>query len=243
MMMTRAAGGANLSAILDHRQSGGAKRRTWATLLVMALAAHTGVGIYLYQSRFSIPDMAQPTAPTTTVYMVRPVIMPPKPRLDPAPVSAPSLNRPTVITPSIVAPLEVPHSDVTTTVIGPAINLTQAGNTADSTPMPTHSTERAPAVITHPDWVQRPTAQQMMRAYPARALDLGVEGSAQLNCAVHSDGRLNDCRVLSETPERQGFGRAATNLSTNFKMSPRTEDGHAVDGARVTFGIRFALTD
>jgi protein TonB len=38
-----------------------------------------------------------------------------------------------------------------------------------------------------------------------------------------------------------GFGAAAIKLSAYFKMSPRTEDGQAVDGGAVQIPIRFSL--
>ncbi len=244
MMMTRAAGGANLSAILENRPAGGASRRAWTGILVLALAGHAGVAFYLYQSRFSLPEQELAPVPTTTVVLDRPLVTPPKPKPAAAQTPAPKLNRPTTIVPSEVPPLDVPLSPTTSTVIGPVINIQTTATTVEETPVvSTAPATRAPSVITNPDWVQRPSGDQLMRAYPNRAIEAGITGSAQLNCAVQVDGRLNDCRIVSETPARQGFGRAATSLSRYFRMSPRTVDGQAVEGARVTVGIRFDLTD
>ena len=78
-----------------------------------------------------------------------------------------------------------------------------------------------------------------MRAYPSAAEARGIAGVAELSCLVRVDGSLTGCSVTSETPGNQGFGRAAVSLSRYFRLSPRTVDGQAVDGARVTMAIRF----
>jgi protein TonB len=83
----------------------------------------------------------------------------------------------------------------------------------------------------------------MMRAYPSAAESRGVSGVANLTCLVRVDGSLTGCAVASETPGNQGFGRAAMSLTRYFRLSPRTVDGQAVDGARVSMAIRFNLPE
>ena len=220
---------------------------TLLILLGTALTAHLGVGVMLYHQKFSIPE-AKPV-PTETeptiVYLQPPERLEPKPQPQQAPAPSTRLNMPDKVYPSPVAPLETLATDTTTAAESHVISVTTSappestGTAAvEAPPVP-----KAPPVITHPDWVQQPTGAQLMRAYPNQAIERGITGSASLSCLVRVNGTLTDCQVVSETPARMGFGRAAISLSRYFRMSPRTVDGQAVDGARVNVGLRFDLSD
>ena len=62
------------------------------------------------------------------------------------------------------------------------------------------------------------------------------EGLVRVECVAQDDGRLTDCKVLSEQPVGQGFGEAAlravrqTRLSGDVYRGPR---------AKVQYSIRF----
>ncbi|HKP78656.1 MAG TPA: energy transducer TonB, partial [Phenylobacterium sp.] len=98
-----------------------------------------------------------------------------------------------------------------------------------------------PSVITNPDWLRRPSAEDMARYYPDRAQRMEVEGRATLSCQVTARGTLEGCNVTTEDPGDMGFGDAAMKMSKLFKMRPQTKDGQPVDGGTVRIPIRFTL--
>ncbi|MEI9890582.1 MAG: hypothetical protein WDN45_08270 [Caulobacteraceae bacterium] len=51
-----------------------------------------------------------------------------------------------------------------------------------------------PKTILNPDWIHKPSGAQLADAYPDRALERGVAGSAILLCAVGVKGEVRDCR-------------------------------------------------
>lgn len=101
--------------------------------------------------------------------------------------------------------------------------------------------EIGPRVNT-PNWLSAPNGEEVARAYPAEALREGVPGSVELACLEISDGTVVNCRVMDETPEGAGFGRAALRLSRLFRFSPATADGRPVE-AEVRIPYDFSVVD
>ncbi len=73
-----------------------------------------------------------------------------------------------------------------------------------------------------PDWLEKPTVDDMEWAYPAHAQRKEIDGKAVITCKVGYDGLLRDCRVVSEAPAGEDFGVAALALSQKFRMIPPT---------------------
>jgi protein TonB len=96
-------------------------------------------------------------------------------------------------------------------------------------------------VITQPDWLRKPTAEDMARYYPDRAQRMNIEGRATISCTVTAQGTLTSCSVAEEEPAEGGFGDAAMRMSKLFKMRPMTKDGSPVSGGTVRIPIAFRL--
>ena len=241
-MMMRIAGGHGVVSPLDFQS----RRKPLSPLMWAMIGAsvlvHVGAGVWLYQQRFELADMPAPVEerPPTIVDLL-PMPKPPEPKAAPTqpPAASPPLHRPERVMPSDVAPLEAPIAPVISHDAGPVTNITAPDAEPSTGTAVTPEPARAAPVITNPDWVRKPTEDQLMRAYPSAAEARGIGGVAELSCLVRTDGSLTSCSVKSETPGNQGFGRAAVSLSRYFRLSPRTVDGQAVDGARVTMAIRF----
>ena len=95
---------------------------------------------------------------------------------------------------------------------------------------------------TDPDWLVKPTAENIARVFPAAALKAQIGGRAILHCRVDVDGYLADCTILSEEPQGQGFGNAALEITAYMRMQPATDYGVPVEGD-VRLPITFAKPD
>ena len=74
-----------------------------------------------------------------------------------------------------------------------------------------------------PDWEEAPNYFAVMRAYPLEAARAETRGRGVLSCRVKSDRGLA-CTPFAETPAGMGFGAAALELSTQFRVSAFDED-------------------
>ncbi|MNE07627.1 Gram-negative bacterial tonB protein [compost metagenome] len=90
-----------------------------------------------------------------------------------------------------------------------------------------------------PRLIQGPTKDQIRRLHPREAFRQRLNGRASIACRIRLDTRLEDCRVVDETPPGRGFGQAALAASPYFRFRPPTRDGRPVEGREITVGVEF----
>lgn len=101
----------------------------------------------------------------------------------------------------------------------------------------------AEPVITEPDWLRKPTAEEIESHYPRLMSFLGIEGHATIRCKVTVAGDPSDCVLLFESPAGVGFGPAALSLAPSLKFTPRKVNGVPVSGGTVNVPVTFTLDD
>ena len=240
-MMIRTAGGPIGNPIdFNERKTPLFTRNTWIALGVVG-AAHLAVGAALYYQKFELAEPRTTDQPPPIILEIwkRPV-EPPPPVVNPEPKPQPPTTRVNPLPTTPTTPDTLPIASGPTVSEGP-ITISHAVPDPEPAAPPAPQPPTPPAVIRNPTWISQPTGAQMMGAYPDRAVQRNIEGSARLNCLVLPTGRVTDCNVTQETGNN-GFGAAAQRLSRYFRMNPRTVNG-AAEGSRVDIGIRFTLPE
>lgn len=85
--------------------------------------------------------------------------------------------------------------------------------------------------------VRQATTQELRALHPPQAR--GRSGRVSVTCRVELDGRLDGCRVASETPPGLGFGAAGVAAATrHYRFTPWVRDGREVEG-EITVIVEF----
>jgi TonB family protein len=95
------------------------------------------------------------------------------------------------------------------------------------------------SVITRPEWLEKPTGDDMEHFFPTKARAASMSGRATITCTVTAEGQLKGCVASKESPEGYGFGEAAVSLGAIFRMKPKLVDGRPVEGGTITMPIVF----
>lgn len=103
--------------------------------------------------------------------------------------------------------------------------------------------EPPPEPVQAPDWLRRPSRDDMMQVWPVEAMKRGQSGKAVIECDVSIHGALGGCHVLSEEPAGAGFGAAALALTPQFLMKPGMINGKPVVGGTARIPINFIAGD
>jgi TonB family protein len=96
----------------------------------------------------------------------------------------------------------------------------------------------------NPNWLRKPSGEDMAHAYPERAQREERSGHAVISCKTNVGGYLTDCRVESESPAGYGFGAAALSMADEFKIAPGMREGVLHEGhVRIPIAFRMPEDD
>lgn len=91
----------------------------------------------------------------------------------------------------------------------------------------------------NPNWLRKPTGRDIANVFPKKAIEDGVAGKATIGCQVTTEGFLQNCKVLSESPKDYNFGAAGLQLTPQLRMTPKIRGGRAVPGGSVSIPINW----
>jgi protein TonB len=222
--------------------------KRWRTPLIVAVVAAAHLGVFAVIARITpTPPVILP--PPFDVFLAGPILRPPPP---PEPAkdigggapAAPSRThvplKPPVTPPDVAAPptpapeqpLVVGTSPETSPTPGQGQGGEGTGNGggAGAGTGPGSGTVRARLVTA-------PSARDLARLHPAGAGSRGP-GRVSVTCQIRLDTRLDECRVVSETPSGQGFGTAGVRAAALYRFQPPSRAGRAEVG-EITIQIEF----
>lgn len=94
------------------------------------------------------------------------------------------------------------------------------------------------SMIQEPIWASAPGFEDMKAAWPTGAK--GDAGHVSMRCRVTREGTLHYCDVLSEAPQRQGFGKAARSiLVSKFRLRVDPAAADKISRAYVNLAFHF----
>lgn len=204
------------------------------------------------------PVMAE--APIIRVELIRPMDPPPPPPppvAEPAPeegggapaapsiVHTPPRLRP--VTPEVIAPpVKAPEQPL---VVGTAPTATPTpgpgqGGQGDGRGTGSGSGDGTGSGTGcgFPRLLQGPTTRDIVRAAEQRRIRARVNATVNVRCELRADTRLENCRVLNETPAGLGFGEAAVQVAIDrFRFEVPRRDGQPIARCGIPLGIQFNL--
>lgn len=209
--------------------------------------AHLGVFAVIGRADTPVP---LPDPPSVSVFLYRPPPPPPPPPVEPsrtqgggAPAAPSRVHRPLkpaekppeVIAPPVPAP-EPALVVGAAPVAGPAPGMGQGGEgTGTGTGQGSGSGPGSGG--TRERFLRGPSMAELARVAPRGGPDRTV--SIRMRCRIRTDARLEDCRVVNESPAGMGYGPAALASAAYFRFQPPTEGGNPVGGREVIVGVEF----
>ena len=216
--------------------------------VVGVTAAH--LGVFSIMARADAPVPLPDPAPPISVFLFRPPPPPPPPPpAAPAPTQgggAPAAPSRIHVTPKPAdKPRELPAPPVQAPepalVVGVAPVATPSpgmgqGGTGTGTGTGDGDGDGPGSGGTGPMILRPATSAEIQSVAPPRVR--GVRrppGRVVVNCVIRIDQRLDDCRIVEESPRGFGFGEQALRATAFFRYRPpMTASGRPIEGQRVT---------
>ena len=229
-----------------------ANRRRMLGVIVGVGVLHAGTFALLALQR---TPPSPPPPPVFDVELVRPPLPPPPPPPPPTPAPTAGGGAPAapsrIHTPPVVRPVppEVPAPRVQAPepalVVGVApISSGAPGMGQGGTGAGTGAGDGdgdGPGSGAPPLILRGASQAEILPFVPPAARAARRSGRGSVSCVIRADTRLEDCRIVGETPPGFGFGEAALTIAPRyFRFRPPTgAGGRAVEGYRVTVFVQF----
>lgn len=149
-----------------------------------------------------------------------------------------SVERPEVVAPPVPAP-EQPLVIGVATIASPTPGQGQGG-VGDGTGTGIGDGDGPGRGGTPPLIIRGASPREILSVVPPEARQARQAGRAAVNCVILADQTLDECRIVSETPQGYRFGEAGLRAASFFRYRPpMTASGRPLEGQRVTINVQF----